>query len=78
MKNKFRIIAISLTFGLIIGFSALSIAQPPDPPGGHGADGNQLPGGGMAPVGSGIVMLISMGAAYGARKVYNARKRLEE
>jgi hypothetical protein len=24
------------------------------------------------------VILLSMGAAYGARKVYNARKRLEE
>jgi hypothetical protein len=49
---------------------------PPPPPPGPGGDG--LPIGGTAPIGSGIVMLISMGAAYGAKKVYNARKRLEE
>ncbi len=36
------------------------------------------PIGGTAPIGSGLIILISMGAAYGAKKVYNARKRLEE
>jgi len=78
MKNKFRILAISLTLGLIIGISAISLAQPPNPPGNHGSTGNQAPGGGMAPIGSGLVILLSMGAAYGARKVFNARKRIEE
>ena len=78
MKNRFRILAISLFIGLFFGLTAISIAQPPDPPGGHGQGGNQLPGGGMAPIGSGLVILLSMGAAYGAKKVYNARKRIEE
>jgi hypothetical protein len=78
MKNKFRILAISLTLGLFIGMSAISFAQPPNPPGSHGSGGDQAPAGGMAPIGSGIVMLLSMGAAYGAGKVFNARKRLEE
>jgi hypothetical protein len=57
----------------------VSIAQgppPPPPPGGPGT--SDTPIGGAAPVGSGLVMLISMGAAYGAKKIYNARKRLEE
>lgn len=78
MKNTFRILAISLTLGLIIGISAISLAQPPNPPGNHGSTGNQSPSGGMAPIGSGIVMLLSMGAAYGAKRVFNARKKLEE
>jgi hypothetical protein len=54
---------------------ATASAPPPPPPGPGGAD---TPIGGAAPVGSGIVILLSMGAAYGARKVYYARKRLEE
>ena len=55
---------------------ASASAPPPPPPGGPG--GGDAPIGGAAPIGSGIVMLLSMGAAYGAKKVYNARKRLEE
>jgi hypothetical protein len=78
MKNTFKILAVSLTLGLMIGISAMSIAQPPNPPGSHGSTGNQSPSGGMAPIGSGIIMLLSMGAAYGAKKVFNARKKLEE
>jgi len=78
MKNRFKILAISLTFGLLIGLSAISIAQPPDPPGGHGSGGNQSPGGGLAPIGSGLIVLLGMGAAYGAKKIFDARKKLEE
>jgi hypothetical protein len=78
MKNKFKIVAAVLTLGFIIGLSTISIPQPPPPPAGHGYTGDTAPGGGMAPVGSGLVLLLSMGAAYGAKKVFNARKRLEE
>jgi hypothetical protein len=54
---------------------ASASAPPPPPPGPGGAD---QPIGGAAPIGSGIVLLVSMGAAYGAKKIYDARKRLEE
>ena len=78
MKNKFKILAISLTLGLFIGISGISLGQPgPPPPSEHGQGGNQAPGG-AAPIGSGLVMLLGMGAAYGFKKIYNARKRLEE
>jgi hypothetical protein len=76
MKNKIRILAISLTIGLFIGLNTNSIAQPP-PPVNHGSGGNQGAGG-AAPIGSGLLVLLGMGAAYGAKKVFNARKRLEE
>lgn len=53
-------------------FSA-AIAQPP-PPGDHGGDDDIQP----APIGSGLALLLGMGAAYGAKKVYDARKKIRE
>ncbi len=52
-------------------FVTTAIAQPPPPPDEHGQDQNQP----AAPIGSGLVILLTLGAAYGARKVYNARRR---
>lgn len=43
---------------------------PPPPPGSHGGDQNI-----SAPIGSGLLILLSLGLAYGGKKVYNARKR---
>ena len=71
----------SLIFTLfLLGFMALSqISQaqfpPPPPSGGKGGDTNGVPGGG-APIGSGIVLLITLAAGYGGKKVFDARKRL--
>ncbi|MDY0075710.1 MAG: hypothetical protein RBR87_00420 [Bacteroidales bacterium] len=63
-------ILIKLTF--IIAFTISSIALlaqgPPDPPGDPGSGGG--PVGGHAPIGGGIAILLSLGAAYGGRKVY--------
>ncbi len=73
----------SLVFTLILfGFMALSqisLAQfpPPPPLGDKGGNNNGVPGGG-APIGSGMVLLISLAAGYGAKKVYQAKKRLTE
>jgi hypothetical protein len=64
---------------LVVPVIIASASSPPPPPPPPGGGGSPSPiGGGPAPIGSGIVMLISMGAAYGAKKVYDARKRLEE
>jgi hypothetical protein len=75
MKNRFKILALVLTLGLIFGLSTISIPQPP-PPSDHGDPGD-VPGG-TAPVGSGLVLLIGMGAAYGSGKLYKAWKTIEE
>ena len=79
MKNIFQKAAIILTLGLVMGISAVTFAQPgpPPPPADHGLGGNASPGG-PAPVGSGLAILLSLGAAYGSKKIYDARKRLEE
>jgi len=59
-----------LTFNLITINPITSSAQngdPPPPPGEHGQNGNQVPGGG-APIGDGLLVLLAMGTAYGLRK----------
>jgi hypothetical protein len=67
-----------LTVFLIMAMLSVSpvlIAQdPPPPPGNHGETGNQSPPGGGAPIGSGIALLLALGAAYGGRKLYKLKK----
>ena len=68
MKMKF----ILTVFG-ILSFSIMSIADPPLPPGNPGTGGG---GGGPvgAPIDGGLGILLAIGAAYGGRKLYKARK----
>jgi len=47
---------------------------PPDP----GSEGDQDPPGGGAPIGGGLLVLISLSAGYGLKKLYDARRKLEE
>lgn len=64
-----KIVKIILAGIFIIFLSAGIIAQPPPPPGGHGSGNDEGPGGG-APIGSSIIILLSLGAAYGGKKLY--------
>ena len=67
----------TLTLIAFILMAGGAFAQvPPPPPSGHGAGGNQEAGGGGAPIGSGIGILLALGAAYGGKKVYTAYKEL--
>ncbi len=74
MKKLYKPLLILLfTFATATMFSQ----APPPPPPDHGETGNQ--NGGNAPIGSGLVILLGLGAAYGARKVYHMNKEsLEE
>ena len=66
-------ISIIITIALTITLSINSFAQaPPPPPPAHGATGNQ--NGGNAPIGSGLVILMGLGLAYGGKKYYDSRK----
>ena len=60
---------------LVASLSVYSQPQnpPPPPAGGHGQSTNQ-PSGGGAPLGTGIGIMLALGGAYGAKKVYDARK----
>ena len=47
---------------------------PPPPGGGHGGGGNTQ----GAPIDGGLSILLALGAAYGARKIYEARKEKDK
>jgi len=61
---------------LLLATSSLMQAQgPPDPPGlGHGTGGDQPPGG-NAPVGSGMLILLTLVVGYGAAKTASIYKK---
>ena len=48
------------------------IAAPPGPPGGPGGGGVPIGG---SPISGGVMILVALALGYGARKLYNARKR---
>jgi len=59
-------------FSIIFSLSILA-QGPPDPPDSHGENDDQQPGG-NAPISSGVFILLSLGAAYGGRKLYQLRE----
>ncbi len=68
---RFKKITASLLFFLMMSAGQL-VAQPPLPSQ-HGDDGDQ-----GAPIGGGIAILLTLAGAYGAKKVYDARRRIRE
>ncbi len=71
MKRFVKYTTLTFVFAMMLNFSA--IAQGPPLPPGHG-ENNDVP----APIGSGIAVLLMLAGAYGAKKVYDARKKLSE
>ena len=80
MKKVHKSLGFTLILLGFMAFSQISFAQfpPPPPSGAKGGDTNGVPGGGGAPIGSGVVLLISLAAGYGGKKVFDARKKLSE
>ncbi len=76
--KKLKNIFLPFLLTIFLAFSVSTIfasSNPPNPPGnGHGTGNDEEPGGG-APIGSGIMLLLSLGAAYGGKKVYNLKKK---
>jgi hypothetical protein len=62
-------------FALMLTAHTLTAQPPPRPSGDPSEDGGPV---GSGPVGSGLGILLALGAAYGAKKVYDARRRLSE
>jgi hypothetical protein len=71
MKKKIRFvfIAVFLTTAPLL----LLAQQPPHPNGGNAPGASNGPVGGGAAIGSGISVIIAMGAAYGMRRLYQIR-----
>ena len=74
MKKTLRLLPVMLMIaGLMFTAEVKAQGPPPPPPDGHGATSNQPPTGGNAPIGSGMAILLAMGAAYAGKKAYDAR-----
>ncbi|MBN2173713.1 MAG: hypothetical protein JW731_06260 [Bacteroidales bacterium] len=71
MKKVIKSIAI---FSIVILMPLLLSAQPEPGQNGDGSEVGGLPVGGGAPIGSGLIIMMVMGAAYGAKKVYQINK----
>lgn len=68
------IVAILISILPVISFGQSTVPAPP----GHGESGDQTDGnGGGAPIGGGVVMLLTMGAAYGGKKYYDYRRKMQ-
>ncbi|MBU2650440.1 MAG: hypothetical protein KKA81_05855 [Bacteroidetes bacterium] len=75
MKKIFKYIAL-LTF---LVFLSVGLAAQPQP--GQNGDGSGVGGdpiGGGASIGGGVAILLSLAAGYGLKKVYDARRKLDE
>ena len=63
-----------LATAIILTISFATMADQPPDPGSGGPGSGDLPVGGGSPIGSGFVMLLSFGVAYGLKKVYDIKK----
>lgn len=71
MKNRIISAIIATIFAIFISSAAFAQNPPPPPEDPSGGGG---PVGGGTPVGSGLIILIALGAAYGGKKIYQMRK----
>lgn len=70
------LIKLSFIIAFTISSTALLAQGPPNPPGDPGAGGDPIGGG--APIGGGIAILLSLGAAYGGKKLYTFYSKNKE
>ena len=72
MKSTIKTLILA-AFLTISSQALMGQPGPPPPPSSHGSSTNQ-PAGGGAPIEGGVGILLALGAAYGARKVYQLKK----
>ena len=75
MKAKSILLTAVLIFVTLVTLRAQD-PPPPPPGGGHGGGSNQT--GGAAPLGSGILLLISLGVGYGVKKIYSTNTKAQQ
>ncbi len=72
MKKSIKFIPLFIITILIFLTLNIYADGPPDPP---PQGGDKPPVGGGAPIGSGLVILLVLGSAYGVKKLYNYKKK---
>jgi hypothetical protein len=77
MKKRFKIMIISIAIAMF-GLTTAGMAQPNPGGNSNGSEPGGPPiGGGTAPIGSGITLLLLMAAGYGIKKIFDARNKFE-
>ena len=77
MKKAVKIVLLTVFF-ITFTVALNNLLAQPMPGGDPSGSGSNPPVGGYAPIGSGLVILLALGAGYGSKKVYDARKKLDE
>jgi hypothetical protein len=74
MKKIIRsIIVVVVLLVTPIFLSSTFADTPPDPGGGPGS--GDSPVGGGAPIGGGLIIMLALGAVYGSKKTFDAKKK---
>jgi len=77
MKKAIKIVLLTVFF-ITLTVALNSVMGQPMPGGDPSGGGVNPPVGGYAPIGSGLIILLALGAGYGSKKIYDARKKLVE
>lgn len=77
MKKAIKIVLLTVFF-ITFTVALNTLMSQPMPGGDPSGSGDNTPVGGYAPIGSGLIILLALGAGYGSKKVYDARKKLVE
>ena len=72
--KKYNTILIAFLIFIMVFTGNLFADQPPDP-GGGGPGGGDLPVGGGSPLGTGLLLLAALGAAYGTVKSFLVKRK---
>jgi hypothetical protein len=71
-----KTLIVSLLITMIIYAGSLISQVPPHPNEGGGPGSGDTPVGGGASIGGGLLILLSLGAGYGSKKVYDFRRKI--
>ena len=75
MKTIAKLLVIMM---MVLTTAAIFAQSPPDPNGGNTPNGSNTPVGGRAAVSGGLIVLLTLGAGYGAKKIYDMKAKTAE
>jgi hypothetical protein len=77
MKKYLKLLRFFFALALLTSIHTVGFSQPP-PPTQHGTAADAVPGGGGgAPIGEGMFILLGLAGLYGGKKWYDSRKALD-